>query len=64
MQLFRPFDQCYVVMLVSDELAGFEEAWKDHKGNVKVQLPGREDGFGMHGNAGTHIIGFPLLICL
>ncbi|KAG6669708.1 hypothetical protein I3843_01G254900 [Carya illinoinensis] len=39
--------------LNEDELAGFEEAWKDHKGNVKVQLPGREDGFGMHGNAGS-----------
>lgn len=39
--------------LNEDELAGFEEAWKGRKGNVKVQLPGREDGFGMHGNAGS-----------
>ncbi|KAE7997071.1 hypothetical protein FH972_001738 [Carpinus fangiana] len=35
--------------LNEDELAGFEEAWK---GNAKGNLPGREDGFHMHGNAG------------
>ncbi|KAE7997068.1 hypothetical protein FH972_001735 [Carpinus fangiana] len=36
--------------LNEDELAGFEEAWK---GNAKGNLPGREDGFHMHGNAGS-----------
>lgn len=64
MKLFWLFKQCYVVMFIPGELAGFEQAWKDRKGNVKVQLPGWEDGFGMHGDAGKHIIGFSLLVCL
>ncbi|GKV12922.1 hypothetical protein SLEP1_g24004 [Rubroshorea leprosula] len=35
--------------LNEDELASFEEAWN---GNVKGYLPGWDDGFGMHENAG------------
>ncbi|XP_062154644.1 uncharacterized protein LOC133862788, partial [Alnus glutinosa] len=36
--------------LNEDELAGFEEAWK---GNAKGNLYDGEDGFHMHGNAGS-----------
>lgn len=43
-----------VWMLISDELAGFEEAWK---GNVKGNFPGWDN---MHGNAGKYCICFSL----
>ena len=45
-------------MLIPDELAGFEEAWK---GNAKGNLPGREDGFYMHGNAGKCCLHFLII---
>jgi hypothetical protein len=45
------------MVLIPDELAGFEEAWK---GNVKGPLPGSVDGFHMHGNAGKYCLRFSL----
>lgn len=49
------------MVLIPDELAGFEEAWK---GSAKGHLPGREDGFHMHGNAGKCCLHFSLFLCL
>lgn len=47
-----------IVVFIPDELAGFEESWKD---NAKARLPGQKTGSNMNPNAGKDFLCFFLL---